>query len=139
MGLPTHTAWGLAWESAAHIPDATLRFDAHYRAIPDDRVTIYFCRLRTSVDDPELKADPRPHTEVLLPALCSTGEMVRVIQIPRYSITLSVLPIALQDTEDRRQHRWRLRPDLVDAVPSELSEMVGGRQHGQIRRSSDES
>ena len=99
-----------------------------------DDVHVVFGRSKgTYVTDSALKADPRPLVEVCRPE-AATGEVMELAVMPRHRIVLAAIVFAHDDTEDRRMHKWRIRPSLKQQLPEHLSELVSGYQSGEITR-----
>jgi hypothetical protein len=136
MELPTELQWGLRPEAASEVIQIPLAFFPHDWST-SDRIHINFGWRRITVTDPELKADPRQHAEVVLPDTASTGQVIPVCEIRRHAITVALVAMAHQDTEARRLDRWRVLPDLGDALPAELGVLASGRQSGVVRRGRD--
>lgn len=133
MYLPTHIRWGLRPEDPSEFVEVPLDFFPQDWAT-SERVQVNFGWQSITVTDPELKADPRPHASVVLPASATTAQVIPVCEVRRHAITLAVLAIAHQDTEGRRLARWRLRPHLASALPPDLCELASGRQSGTAQR-----
>ena len=136
MRLPTEVQWGLRPEAASQLVEIPLDFFPHDWSI-SDRVQINFGWRRITVSDADLKADPRRFADVVLPDNATTGQMIPVCQISRHAIEVALVALAQQDTETRRVDRWRLRPQLVDALRPDLMMLASGRQSGVARRASD--
>jgi len=81
-----------------------------------------------------LKADPRPQTDVVLPDIATTGQLIPVCEIRRHAITIARVAVGHQHGEARRLDRWRVRPDLIDELPVDLAMLASGRQSGSIAR-----
>jgi hypothetical protein len=135
LDLPSRVHWGLRPDEPSEVAEIRLNFFPHGWST-SDRVQINFGWQRVTVTDPELKADPRPHADVTLPANAKTGEVIPICEVRKHGITLAVLALAQQDTEARRQDRWRLHPQLAEALPSDLAVLATGRQHGVSKRPS---
>lgn len=132
MYLPSHIQWGLRPEDGSEIVEVPLDFFPH-DCSTSDQVQVNFGWQRITVTDPEVKADPRPHATVVLPATATTGRCIPV-GLRRHAITLALLAIAHSDTQARRRDRWRLRPELAGALSPELRALASGRQSGITQR-----
>jgi len=135
MCLPTEVQWGLWPEAASELIEIPLDFFPHDWST-SDRVHVNFGWRRITVTDPDLKSDPRRFADVVLPETATTGQMIPVCEIPQHAIEVALVAFAKQDTEARRLDRWRLPPQLVDALPTDLAMLAGGRQSGIARRDS---
>jgi hypothetical protein len=135
MCLPTEAQWGLRPEAASELIEISLDFFPHDWST-SDRVQINFGWRRITVTDPDLKADPRRFADVVLPDEATTGQMIPVCEISSHAIEVGLVALAQQDTEARRLDRWRLRPQLLDALPPNLAMLADGRQSGVVRRDS---
>lgn len=135
MRLPTEVQWGLRPEAASELIEIPLDFFPHDWST-SDRIQINFGWRRITVTDPDLKADPRRFTDVVLPDTATTGQVIPVCQISRHAIEVALVALARQDTEARRLDRWRLRPKLVDALSPDLAVLASGGQSGVARRES---
>lgn len=96
-----------------------------------DDVQLSFGAGRTWLTDPDLKRDPRP----LLRLDCAgteTGRPFTVATAERFAITLGMIAFAEEDTERRRQGRWRVRPNLSAALPAGLQGLTSGHQSGEM-------
>lgn len=88
---------------------------------------------RTWLTDPELKLDPRPLVR-LGGGGAVTGRPAIVATAECFAITLGIIAFSEEDTERRRQGRWRVRPHLAAALPAELQGLTSGRQSGRGER-----
>jgi hypothetical protein len=122
---------GLRREAASDVAEISLHFFPYHRT-PDDRVQISFGLRRVTVTDPELKADPRPQANLLLPAVATTGQVIPVCEVRRHHVRVGVFAIADRDTERRRLGRWGVKPQLANALPADLAPLVSGRQSGVV-------
>lgn len=124
----------LHWANERSSPGATdhelsARFNPKDWLRSDD-VHLSFGAGRTWLTDPDLKRDPRP----LVRLDCGgteTGRAFTVATAERFAITLGMIAFAEEDTEKRRQGRWRVRPHLSAALPAGLQGLTGGRQTGR--------
>ena len=133
MCLPTEVHWGLRPEAASERIEIPLDFFPHDWST-SDRVQINFGWRRITVTDPNLKADPRRFADILLPDTATTGQMIPVCQISQHAVGVALVALAQEDTEARRLDRWRVRPDLTNALPSGLAALTSGRQSGTVPR-----
>jgi hypothetical protein len=124
-----HVHWGLRPDAPSEAIEVHAHFFPHDWS-HHDRVQVNFGWQRLTVADEQLKVDPRPWASLLLPASGATGQVIPVCEVRKHGIKLAVLPLAQQDTEDRRQDRWRLRPPVAEGLPPELRALASGRQHG---------
>lgn len=131
--MATELQWRLKPEAGSQLAEIPLDFFAHDWST-SVRVQINFGWRRITVTDPELKADPRPQTDVVLPDIATTGQVISVCEIPRHAITIALVAVAHQHVAARRLDRWRVRPDLVDELPVDLAMLASGRQSGSIAR-----
>ena len=83
-----------------------------------------------------MKTDPRRFADIVLPDTATTGQLIPVCRISQHAIEVALVALALQDTEARRLDRWRLRPQLVEALPPDLAMLASGRQSGVTQRES---
>lgn len=133
MCLPTEVQWGHRPEAASELIEIPLDFFPHDWST-SDRVQINFGWRRITVMDPALKADPRRFADVVLPDTATTGQLIPVCRISQHAIEVALVALAQQDTQARRLDRWRVRPDLVDALPADLAVLTSGRQSGSLAR-----
>lgn len=131
--LPTEVHWGLRPEDPCEVIEVSLDFFPRDWSA-SDHVVLNFGWQRVSVSDPELKADSKPHTTLVLPPTASTGQVIPVCEVRRHSIKLAVLAFADNDAQSRRGDRWRIDPQLAEALPPELRELASGRQSGITKR-----
>jgi hypothetical protein len=136
MYLPTEVEWGLRPEHASDHAEIWLSFFSEAWST-SDRVQINFAWRRITVTDPDLKADPRPFANVVVPRSATTGEVVPICVISKHAITVAVFALAEQDTERRRMDRWRVRRRLADSLPGELIGLASGDQSGRTPREAD--
>jgi hypothetical protein len=125
-------SWGLSPKVPATRFTLAVNFFPHAWKTSDG-VQINFGWRRVTVTDPALKEDPRTSVAVTLPATAETGSLVPVCEVPEHGISVVVLGIASQDTEERRNDRWRVRPDLASHLPAGLEPLATGHQSGVIR------
>jgi hypothetical protein len=85
---------------------------------------------RTWLTDPDLKADPRPLVR-LEGREAATGRPAILARLERFGIALGAIAFAREDTEGRRNGRWRVRPHLSATLPAELQGLASGHQSGQ--------
>jgi hypothetical protein len=130
MYLPDALSWGLepkppAFEQAV--------VNVHFADIGEpypDLVSIHVGYRRNAVSDLFLKENPREHVTMALPDTATTGQIIPVCRLKPHSITIAVFAIAKQNTEHRRCVRWRVRPELAEFLPAELTPLTSGRQSG---------
>lgn len=126
----------VAWGLVAGEPSPTLLVEVKffpYDWAKSDDVQVNFEWQRRSVTDRALKEDPRAVVKVVAPTEATIGAVVPVIELPPHSLTLSLLAVAEDDTENRREGRWRLKPALADALPAFGDALASGHQTGVIR------
>jgi hypothetical protein len=128
---PSVASWGLKPGHGAVETEDAVHFFPHGWST-SDAVQVNFGWRRIAVVDRDLKADPRPHVRVIAPEMAATGEVVPVCEVSRHGIVVSAMALALQDTENQRGHRWRVRPKLASAIPDGLDVLASGRQSGDI-------
>lgn len=97
-----------------------------------DEVHLSFDGAGAWLTDSELKLDPRPLVR-LERAEAVTGRPAIVATIPRFGIAFGAIAFAQEDTERRRQGRWRVRPRLSSELPPELQGLTSGYQSGEAR------
>lgn len=124
--------WGLRTASPTTAIDQLVHFFP-YDWSKSDRVQVAFAGRRFSVSDEALKADPRSQVLVVAPATAVTGEVIPMCEVPRHRVGVAALALAVEDTENRREHRWRVRPRLADELPDGLEQLASGHQTGVVR------
>jgi hypothetical protein len=95
-----------------------------------DDVQLSFGAGRTWLTDGDLKLDPRPLVR-LDRSEALTGRPVVVATAERFGIALGIIAFAEEDTERRRQGRWRVKPPLSAALPAGLQGLASGHQSGR--------
>ena len=88
---------------------------------------------RWLVSDEAMKLDPRAHVIVAAPKTATTGDVIPLCEVPRHRIEVAALALAAEDTEDRREHRWRVRPRLAHELPNGLEQLASGHQSRTLR------
>jgi hypothetical protein len=126
---PAEVTWGLMATDPANTPWLEVKFFPYDWAKSDD-VQISFEWQRVAVTDRKLKEDPRTAATVVAPKEATTGVVVPVVELPNHVLTLSLLALAEQDTENRREGRWRLKPALAHSLPSYGDALASGHQSG---------
>jgi hypothetical protein len=94
-----------------------------------NQVHMSFEQAAVSIDDADLKADPRKHVEIRT-GDAVTGESTLVATLPRLGVSFSVIAFAHDDTETRRLERWRVHPRFKDQLPRQLRDLASGHQSG---------
>ena len=125
----TETAWGLDADSSAQEVQVKAFFHPYSWSESDD-VQVGIGNQRTRVSDTRLKHDPVEVVRVIAPTRAVTGEVIEVVQLDGHEVRLAVVAFAEEDTEQRRHDRWRIKPELVDALPTLLSGLASGHQTG---------
>jgi hypothetical protein len=128
---PERTSWGLKPGHGTIESEEAVHFFPHSWST-SNAVQVNFGWRRLAVVDHDLKSDPRPHVTVVAPEAASTGEVIRVCEVPRHGITVAALALSVQDTENRRLERWRVRPALADVLPEGLDALASGHQSGIV-------
>jgi hypothetical protein len=123
------TAWGLRPGPASAEVELRADFFPHDWTRSDD-VQINFGWQRITVTDAALKSDPRGRVVVTTPQAAETGEVFAVAEVPAHGIILEALVIVEDDTDHRRQDRWRITPEFSDSLTEELLPLTSGRQSG---------
>lgn len=126
------TAWGLSSNPASTEPTLRAEFFPHAWTRSDD-VQINFGWQRITVTDAGLKHDPRTRVMVAAPPTVETGEVFTVAEVPAHEIVLEALAIVEDDTERRRQDRWRIKPEFSATLSDSLIPLTSGRQSGVTR------
>jgi len=125
-------SWGLWARAASTEIELSARFFPYDWAGSDD-VQISFEWQRTRVTDATLKSDPREVVRVTAPPAVETGDVFEVAELPVHGIALRVLALVEGDTEDRRQDRWRIKPEFSPSLPETLVPLTSGTQTGVSR------
>lgn len=124
--------WGCwQYEPSARI-DLPLHFFPHAWNSSDE-VALSFGWRRIGVSDARLKVDPVKETNVLAPSTAETGQTIPVCKLRNDPVTAAVFTVASEDTELRRRHRWRVLPELAEALPTDLLGLTSGHQSGTGR------
>jgi hypothetical protein len=126
---PSTCLWGLRPGPASTDGHLTASFFPYSWADSDD-VQINFAWQRLKVTDSLLKQDPRTQVQVIAPSVADAGELVEVATIPSHAVTLSIMAVAAQDTEQRRLDRWRIKPRFRATLPARVVPLTSGRQNG---------
>ena len=121
-------AWGL--HSSRPQQEVTLAATFQPDGSEAGRTRITFEYATATHDDESLTFDPRGAVAVVAPETTTTGQIVDLAKVGEDSIGLSVLMLDVFDCEDRRMDRWRVRPELHDALPPFLADATSGRRHG---------
>jgi len=123
------TAWGLRPGPATQEMELGVSFFPYDWGRSDD-VQVNFAGRRTQVTDPALKSDPRDIVKVTAPERAETGKVFQVAELPPHAISLTVLPVAKEDTESRQRERWRIKQRFVASLPEPLAALTSGYQSG---------
>jgi hypothetical protein len=134
MHLLGGVSWGLRPEPASGHAEVPVHFFPHAWST-SERVQINVGWRRITVADSALKEDPQANVTMVLPDAATTGRAIPVCELQRHAITVALLAIAEQDTQSRRRHRWRVRPELAKSLPVELVPLTSRRQSGLLRPS----
>jgi hypothetical protein len=127
------TPFAVQWGLVARTPSATPTLEAKFAPYDwgkSDDVQVRFEWARLRVSDPQLKDDPRRVVTAVAATEGETAARIPVAKLHSHDLTLAVMAFAEQDTERRRQGRWRLRPAAAEAVTPLGSLLASGRQHG---------
>ena len=122
---PTHVHWALRPEDPSDHIEVSLDFFPY--ACSTDATQVNFGWERFAVNDEDLKAEPKTTHNLLLPSNGTTGRFIDICELPRHSTRFAIIAVAEEDGENRRQERWRLRPDLAAGLPPELVAITSGR------------
>ena len=119
----------LGWHNVADREgrEFSVRF-APRNSLHSDDLFMQFGYHQTWVTDRSFKEDPRPHVE-LGAGQGVTGKVVTLGSIPRFDVRFEIIGFARGDTETRRNHRWRVKPQHEDSLPERLRALTSGRQH----------
>lgn len=125
-------SWGLSASGAQEQLDIPLKFHpSNWRT--SDEVGLHFGWRRLSVVDPGLKIDPRGQSNSITETDAATGQIIPVCELRNHPVTAALFVLAGDDTEQRRNDRWRVRPELTESLPTELSVLTTGQQSGTER------
>jgi len=125
----TDVAWGLVSRDPSASPRVEVKF-LPYAWTKSDDVQVNFEWQRVTVTDPQLKDDPRRVVAVVAPARAETASRIPVATLPSHGLTLAMILLAARDTEHRRQGRWRLKPELAEAIEPYGPVLASGHQAG---------
>jgi hypothetical protein len=129
------TSWGVQ----ATEPSTETSLTAHFFPASwkdSDEVFITLGWQRMTVTDAALKQDPRQVVTLLAPTRIETGQTFKVAELQAHGVLLAALTVAEEDTERRRQDRWRIKPELAASLPPPAVPLTSGKQTGIIAASS---
>jgi len=128
-------AAGMSWHLCADPPSTAAELLLSFFLSDwegSDEVQVNFAGGRITVEDAALKRDPRAHVDVKAPTAATTGAVVSLAGLAAHRLWVSAIALAEADTQRRRMHRWRVRPQLAAALPEQLASLASGAQAGFI-------
>jgi hypothetical protein len=126
-------SWGVVNRDAATKAQAEVKFFP-YDWSRSDAVQVNFEWQRRRVADALLKSDPRQKVATVAPRKAETGDVIPLVALPSHDLTLALVAFAESDTQRRREGRWRLKPELGEALEPYGAVLASGHQNGVIKR-----